>query len=253
MDLELKGKKVILTGGSRGIGKATLTLFAEAGADVGFFSRNAEQVKATAAELRAKGVNVVAQALDMTNADDYKSWLKQTADALGGVDIFVHNASAAGGFGSEENWYNCLELDLLGAVRGCETLEPFLEKSETPAVVFLSSTAATETFLVPQAFNALKAALITYGKQLGQHWAAKGIRVNCVSPGPTYFDGGNWSQVETHMKPLFDNILAQQPMGRYGAPEEIAKAIVFLASPQSSYTTGTNLVVDGGFTKRVQY
>ena len=89
-------------------------------------------------------------------------------------------------------------------------------------------------------------------KQLGQHWAADGIRVNCVS-GPTYFEGGNWSLVETHMKPLFDSIQAQQPFGRFGNPEEIARAIVFLASPASSYTSGTNLVVDGGFTKRVQF
>lgn len=253
MNLELKGKKVILTGGSRGIGRATLELFATAGADIGFFSRNPAQVEEAAAALRDKGVKVFAQALDMSDTAAYKTWLTATAEALGGVDIFVHNASAAGGFGSEEHWYNCFELDLMGAVRGCETLEPYLKKSTNPAVVMLGSTAATETFLAPQAFNALKAALITYAKQLGQHWAADGIRVNCVSPGPTYFEGGNWSLVETHMKPLFDSIQAQQPFGRFGNPEEIARAIVFLASPISSYTSGTNLVVDGGFTKRVQF
>ncbi|WGT27980.1 SDR family NAD(P)-dependent oxidoreductase [Pseudomonas marginalis] len=253
MDLELKGKKVILTGGSRGIGRATLELFAAAGADIGFFSRNPAQVEEAAAALRDKGVKVIAQALDMSDTAAYKTWLTTTAEALGGVDIFVHNASAAGGFGSEEHWYNCFELDLMGAVRGCETLEPYLKKSTNPAVVMLGSTAATETFLAPQAFNALKAALITYAKQLGQHWAADGIRVNCVSPGPTYFEGGNWSLVETHMKPLFESIQAQQPFGRFGNPEEIARAIVFLASPISSYTSGTNLVVDGGFTKRVQF
>ncbi|KKA10009.1 3-ketoacyl-ACP reductase [Pseudomonas ogarae] len=253
MDLELKGKKVILTGGSRGIGRATLELFAAAGADIGFFSRNPAQVEEAAAALRDKGVKVIAQALDMSDTAAYKTWLTTTAEALGGVDIFVHNASAAGGFGSEEHWYNCFELDLMGAVRGCETLEPYLKKSTNPAVVMLGSTAATETFLAPQAFNALKAALITYAKQLGQHWAADGIRVNCVSPGPTYFEGGNWSLVETHMKPLFESIQAQQPFGRFGNPEEIARAIVFLASPISSYTSGTNLVIDGGFTKRVQF
>ncbi|MFA5524920.1 MAG: SDR family oxidoreductase [Tissierellales bacterium] len=253
MNYQLQGMNVIITGGSRGIGRATAELFASEGANIGFFSRDQAQVDEAAASLRAKGVNVVAQALDMTDAEAYKKWLASTAEALGGVDIFVHNASAAGGVGSDEHWYNCLELDLLGAVRGCETLEPWLEKSSAPAVVFLGSTAATETFLAPQAFNAMKAALITYGKQLGQHWADKRIRVNCVSPGPTYFEGGNWNVVETHMKPLYDNILEQQPFGRYGKPEEIANAIVFLASSASSYTTGTNLVVDGGFTKRVQY
>jgi NAD(P)-dependent dehydrogenase (short-subunit alcohol dehydrogenase family) len=253
VDLGLKGKKVILTGGSRGIGRAIAELLADEGADIGFFSRDPKQVETAAAALKAKGVKVVAQALDMSDAAAYKRWLANTAEVLGGVDIFIHNASAAGGFGSEENWYKCFELDLMGAVRGCEALEPFLEKSKSPSVVFLGSTAATETFLVPQAFNAIKAALITYSKQLGQHWAGKGIRVNCVSPGPTYFDGGNWDTVKTHMKPLFDSMLGQMPFGRYGKPEEIAQAVVFLASQASGYTTGTNLVVDGGFTKRVQY
>jgi 3-oxoacyl-[acyl-carrier protein] reductase len=229
MDLGLKGKRAIISGGSRGIGRATAELLAAEGADIAFFSRNAEQV----AEAQA--------------------WLTKAADALGGVDIFVHNASAAGGFGGDDFWYKGLELDVLGAVRGCETLEPYLEKSETPAVVFLSSTAAVETFLVPQAFNAMKAALLTYAKQLSQLWSPKKIRVNSVSPGPVYFQGGNWSTVETHMKPLFDQIQSDIPFGRYGSPDEIARAIVFLASPASSYTTGTNLVVDGGYTKRVQF
>lgn len=253
MDLGLKGKKVILTGGSRGIGRATLERFADEGADVGFCSRDPIDVARAKASLESMGVKVSAQALDMRDADAYRTWLKNTAESLGGVDIFIHNASAAGGFGAEEHWYNCFEMDLMGAVRGVETLEPYLEKSDAASVVFLGSTAATETFLVPQAFNAIKASLITYAKQLGQHWAGKGIRVNTVSPGPTYFQGGNWSQVEEHMKPLYDSILAQMPFGRYGKPDEIASAIVFLSSPASAYTTGTNLIVDGGFTKRVQY
>ncbi len=253
MELGLKGKKVILTGGSRGIGRATLELFTEEGAHVGFFSRNPAQVAEASASLESKGVKVFAQALDMADTPAYKRWLSTTAEALGGVDIFVHNASAAGGFGPEEHWYKCFEIDLMGAVRGCETLQPFLEKSSAPSVVLLASTAATETFLAPQAFNSIKAAMITYAKQLGQFWAAKKIRVNCVSPGPTYFAGGNWNLVETQMKPLFDQVSSQLPYGRFGKPEDIAKAVVFLASPASGYTTGTNLVVDGGFTKRVQY
>jgi NAD(P)-dependent dehydrogenase (short-subunit alcohol dehydrogenase family) len=253
MDLELKGRKAIITGASRGIGRATAELLAAEGVHIGFFSRDSKQVAEASASLESKGVRVVSQALDMSNADAYKKWLTTAADALGGVDIFIHNASAAGGFGPEDHWYKSFELDLMGAVRGCETLQPYLEKSSAASVVFLGSTAATETFLVPQAFNAIKAAMITYAKQLGQYWAGKRIRVNCVSPGPTYFEGGNWNVVETHMKPLFDGVLAQIPFGRFGTPDEVARAIAFLASPASSYTTGTNLVIDGGFTKRVQY
>ena len=253
MDLGLKGYKAIITGGSRGIGRATAELLASEGVHIGFFSRDPKQVAETTASLESKDVRVVAQALDMSDTGAYKRWLASTAEALGGVDIFIHNASAAGGFGTEEHWYKCFELDLMGAVRGCEALEPYLEKSAAAAVIFLASTAATETFLVPQAFNSIKAALLTYAKQLGQHWSAKRIRVNCVSPGPTYFQGGNWNVVEQHMKPVFDSVLAQIPFGRFGTPDEIARAIAFLASPASSYTTGTNVVIDGGFTKRVQY
>lgn len=254
MDIGLRGKKVILTGGSRGIGRATLELFADEGADIGFCSRDAGQVAEAKASFERKGVRVFGQALDMTaDAEAYKRWLRATAEALGGVDIFVHNAGSAAGFGSEEAWHSSFEMDVLSAVRAVEQLEPFLEQSPTPAVVFLASTAAIETFMVPQAFNAMKAALITYSKQLGQLWAAKGIRVNTVSPGPTYYEGGNWNKAEATMKDLVDGIRTQIPLGRFGKPEEIARAIVFLASPASSYTTGTNLIVDGGFTKRVQF
>lgn len=252
MDLGLKGLKAVITGGSRGIGRAAADIFADEGADVAICSRNAEQVEEAKAALSAKGVNAVGAAVDLNDKEAYAQWVADCAEQLGGIDIFVHNASAAGGMESEANWYNNFELDLMGAVRGCTAAKPFLDDSDNPAIVFLGSTAATETFLVPQAFNSIKAAMITYAKQLGQFWADERIRVNTVSPGPTYFEGGNWDIIKTHMKGLYDSTLEQIPWGRYGTPDEIAKAIVFLASPAASYITGANLVVDGGFTKRVQ-
>eukprot|EP00456_Euglypha_rotunda_P091163 TRINITY_DN95769_c0_g1_i1.p3 TRINITY_DN95769_c0_g1~~TRINITY_DN95769_c0_g1_i1.p3 ORF type:complete len:143 (+),score=43.46 TRINITY_DN95769_c0_g1_i1:105-533(+) len=142
---------------------------------------------------------------------------------------------------------------MLGAVDGCEALEPWLEKSTAGSIILMSSTAAVETFLVPQAFNAIKAAVITYGKQLSQAWAPKGIRVNMVSPGPITYPGGNWEGAKALAPDLYAGIVGQIPMGRMGTPEEVAKAITFLASPAADYVTGTNLVVDGGFTKRVQF
>ena len=117
----------------------------------------------------------------------------------------------------------------------------------------MSSTAAVETFFSPQAFNALKAALITYGSQLSQSLAPKGIRVNTVSPGPIEYPTGNWAAIKANMADFYNATVAQMPMGRLGAPDEVAKAVVFLASSASSYTTGTNLIVDGGYTKRVQF
>lgn len=150
------------------------------------------------------------------------------------------------------DWDMCFNADIKGTVVGCETLEPYLADSGTGSIVILGSTAATETFLVPQAFNALKGALLVYSKQLGQALGPKGIRVNAVSPGPIAFPGGNWEAIKQAMPELHDATQSQFALGRWGGPEEVARAIVFLASTASSYTTGTNIVVDGGYTKRVQ-
>ncbi|MFA7585411.1 MAG: SDR family oxidoreductase [Novosphingobium sp.] len=252
MDLGLKGKKVILTGGSRGIGRAALEIFAEEGADVAFFSRNPEQVAEAVASLSRHGGKVIGEALDMSDHEAYKAWLVSAADRLGGCDIFVPGASASGS-GATGDWDACLNADIKGTVIGVETLEPYLEKSGQGAIIVMASTAATETFIVPQAFNALKAALLTYSGQLSQALGPKGIRVNAVSPGPIYFSGGNWEAIKGAAPELYGATEASFALGRWGGPEEVARSIVFLASPAASYTTGTNLVIDGGYTKRVQF
>lgn len=252
MNLELSGKKVILTGGGRGLGRAALELFAREGADVAFFSRNPQQVLETAAVLKAHGHRVLGEPLTVTDRESYSRWLTSAAERLGGCDIFVHNISSSGS-GATGNWEMTFELDVMGAVVGVQALQPFLEASKAGSIILMSSTAAVETFLVPQAFNALKAALITYGKQLSQQLGPKGIRVNMVSPGPVVFPGGNWSKIKEGRPALYASTESSCVLGRLGAPEDVAKAVVFLASPASSYTTGTNLVIDGGYTKRVQF
>lgn len=252
MDLGLKGKKVILTGGSRGLGRAALDLFAAEGCDVAFFSRDPAQVAETAASLERHGGRVIGSAFSLDDNDAYKAWLEKAAEELGGVDIFVHNVSASGaGVGSD--WNATLQLDIMGAVIGVQALEPFLEKSDAASVVFMSSTAAVETFLSANAFNALKAALITHAKQLSQVLGPKGIRVNVITPGPITFPGGNWEKIKAANPDLHESIRGKMVTGRFGTAEEVAKSIVFVASPASSNTTGANLVVDGGFTKRVQF
>lgn len=252
MDLGLSGKKVILTGGSRGIGRAALELFAAEGCDIAFISRNADQVAETVNALSAHGGKVIGQALDLLDHGAYTAWLKSAAEQLGGCDIFVPGASASG-MGATGDWDACLNADVKGTVLGCETLQPWLEKSDAPAIVIMASTAATETFVAPQAFNAMKAALITYAGQLGQALGPLGIRVNCVSPGPIKFPGGNWEAIKAVAPEFYDATEKQFALGRWGGPEEVARTIVFLASPASSYTTGTNVVIDGGYTKRVQF
>ena len=252
MDLGLKGKKVILTGGSRGLGRAALEHFAKEGADVAFFSRNEAQVKAAADELKVHGGKVFAEAFEVNDMDAYSAWLTKAADELGGCDIFVHNMSSSGAGGSGD-WDMTYNLDIKGAVTSIETLTPHLEKSGEGSVIFMSSTAAVETFIRPQAFNALKAALITYGKQLSQSLGPKGIRVNMVSPGPISYPGGNWSKVKEAKPEFYDSQAGIMALGRFGTPDEIAKTVVFLSSSASSYTTGTNIIIDGGYTKRVQF
>jgi NAD(P)-dependent dehydrogenase (short-subunit alcohol dehydrogenase family) len=178
--------------------------------------------------------------------------LTDLAGRLGGCDIFIHSISSSGSQGTMD-WDESFRIDMLGAVDGCETLEPMLAKSKAGSVILMSTTAAVETFLMPQAFNAMKAALITYGKQLSQAWAPKGIRVNMISPGPVTYPGGNWEGAKALMPDLYAGILSQMPLGRFGSPDDVARAVAFLASPAACYITGANLVVDGGFTKRVQF
>jgi NAD(P)-dependent dehydrogenase (short-subunit alcohol dehydrogenase family) len=252
MDLGLRGKKIIINGGSRGIGRAALELFAQEGCDIAFFSRDRQRVEETVVKLRQSGGKVIGEAFDMNDAEAYKAWLKDAAERLGGCDIFIHNASSSGAQGTMD-WDLSFKLDMMGAVHGCETLEPALEASGSGSVVLMSSTAAVETFFYPQAFNAIKAAILTYSKQLSQLWAAKHIRVNTLSPGPIAYPGGNWLTIKESMPELYDKTLGEMPLGRFGSPEEVARAMVFLASPAASYITGSNLVIDGGYTKRVQF
>ncbi|MDE2619255.1 MAG: SDR family oxidoreductase [Sphingomonadales bacterium] len=253
MDLGLKGAKVILTGGSRGIGRKAVELFAAEGADIAFCSRNPEQVAETAAAIAGHGGKVHAVPFDMeAGPEAYVAWLEAAAEALGGCDIFVPMISTSGA-GATTDWHKSLEFDVMGAVRGCETLEARLEASPIGSVVILSSTAALETFIRPQGYNALKGSLLVYAGQLSQAWGPKGIRVNAVSPGPIEFEGGNWPRIKEAMPDVYEGTRRQFALGRFGAAEEVARTVVFLASPASSYTTGTNVVVDGGFTKRVQF
>jgi NAD(P)-dependent dehydrogenase (short-subunit alcohol dehydrogenase family) len=142
---------------------------------------------------------------------------------------------------------------VLHTVRGCEFLTPHLEKSGHGSIVIISSTNALETFYVPMAYNAMKAALITYSKQLSQFIGRKNIRVNTVSPGPIYFEGGAWEMIKSTNQKMYDSTLRAMPNGHFGSPDEVARVVAFLASPAASIITGANVVADNGFTKRVQY
>lgn len=252
MELGLRGKKVIINGGSRGIGRAALELYADEGCDIAFFSRDAKRVGETIKVLQDKGVKAYGDAFDMNDSAAYEAWLRSAAERLGGCDVFIHNASSSGAQGTMD-WEMSFRLDMMGAVTGCQVLEEALSGGDGGAVILMSSTAAVETFIYPQAFNAIKAAIITYGKQLSELWAPKNIRVNMLSPGPTEYPGGNWAAIKDAMPELYSKTLGEIPMGRFGKVEDVARAMVFLSSPMAAYITGTNVIIDGGFTKRVQF
>jgi NAD(P)-dependent dehydrogenase (short-subunit alcohol dehydrogenase family) len=253
MNLGLKGKKAIVTGATKGIARRVVEMLADEGCDVALCARKAPEVEEAVAALRAKGVKAYGAPVNVKEAEPYKAWLLKAAEELGGCDIFIPAVSAGGGAEGEKNWYRNFEIDLMGVVRGCETLQPALKTSGSGAIVLISTTAAVETFVAPMAYNALKAALLTYSKQLSQVVFKRNIRVNVVSPGPIEFPGGSWAQIRENMADFYSATMAQQPNGRFGTAEEVAKCIVFLASPAASWVTGTNLIVDGGFTKRVQF
>jgi 3-oxoacyl-[acyl-carrier protein] reductase len=252
MDLGLRGKKAIVTGATKGIGRAVVELLAAEGADVGICARTQDEVDSTLAAIRARGVKASGAAVNVRDADAYRAWLTASAAELEGCDIFVANVSAGGGMDSEKNWVRNFEVDVLHTVRGCENLMPRLEASGTGSIVVIGSTNAVETFAAPMAYNAMKAALITYSKQLSQFVGKKNVRVNTVSPGPIFFEGGAWEMIKGTQPKFYDWALKQIPCGRMGTPEEIARVIVFVASPAASLITGANVIADNGFTKRVQ-
>lgn len=253
MDLGLKGKRAIVTGGSKGIGRRIVDLLVSEGCDVGFCARNQQDVNDALAALSDGGTNVIGGIVDVTEEVPFRTWVADTAEALGGCDILVANASSLAVGATEEAWRRGLDVDVLGTVRAVETAMPFLEASECGSIIAISSTAAINVSGGPRAYSGVKAALIAYMSGLSTNLAPKGIRANTVSPGAVYFEGGVWDRNKTEDPERYAAAIKRNPMGRFCTPEEVANGAVFLASPAASYISGVNLVVDGAATTRIQY
>jgi NAD(P)-dependent dehydrogenase (short-subunit alcohol dehydrogenase family) len=251
MDLGLKGRRALVTGGTKGIGRAIVECFAQEGASVALCARNPSEVEATTAALRSQGVEAFGQALDVADAPALRAFV-QAAGALGGLDIVVANVSALAIGQDEASWNAEFQTDLMGAVRLVDAALPYLEASDAASVTFISSVSGREVDFAAGAYGAMKAALVHYAQGLAFQLAGKGIRANTVSPGNTYFEGGVWARIERDNPAFFAQALALNPTGRMGKPEEMARAAVFLASPAASFVSGTNLVVDGALTRGVQ-
>lgn len=252
MDLGLSGKKAIVTGATRGIGRGVADALADEGCAVGICARSDDEVTATVAELEAKGVPAFGRAVDVADGRALREWVLDAAGALGGLDIVVANVSALGAGEGEEAWDNSVEVDLMHTVRTVEAALPSLKESNAGAIVVVSSVAAREIGPFEGPYPAVKAALVRYAAGLAAQLAPDGIRVNVVSPGTVYLEEGFWGAIERENPEFFAGALAANPMGRMGTPEEVARAVTFLASPASSFTSGANLIVDGALTRGVQ-
>jgi 3-oxoacyl-[acyl-carrier protein] reductase len=253
MDLQLKGKVALITGSSKGIGLEMALTLAEEGCNIGVCARHQDEVDAAVKAISAKGVKAHGDVVDITDSQSYESWIGNCADKLGGVDIFIANASAGGADTSENGWRQNFETDILATWRGVNAVLPYLEKSDCPSIITMSSTAALEVFAGPVPFGAMKAALLNYTGNLANELAPKGIRVNAVSPGPIFIKDGAWDQIKQAAPEVYEGTRDSIPMGRLGTAEEVANQVAFLVSPRASFTTGTNIVIDGGFTKRLHY
>jgi 3-oxoacyl-[acyl-carrier protein] reductase len=253
MDLGLDGRRVLITGGTKGIGRAIAEMFAVEGAAVAICARDKSEVDATTAELARNGRKTFGAAVDVSDGPAVTAWVGDAAAALGGIDIIVPNVSALAVAADEAAWQAGFQTDIMGTVRVVDAAMPWLEKSNAGSIVIISSVSGREIDFAAGPYGAFKAALIHYAQGLAFQLAPRNIRANTVSPGNTYFPGGVWEKIEQGNPTLFAQSLALNPTGRMGTPTEVARAVVFLASQAASFITGTNLVVDGALTRGVQF
>jgi 3-oxoacyl-[acyl-carrier protein] reductase len=246
MDLKLDGRKALVTGGTKGIGAAVVDLLVAEGADVAFCARNGADVRARSEASGARG-----RSLDVGDAAALTEWVQEEG-AASGIDVLVANVSALAIGPGEDNWRSSFEVDLMHTVRMVEAALPYLEASDAASVIAVSSVSGREVDFANGSYGVMKAAIVHYVSGLAFDLAAKGIRANVVSPGNTYFPGGVWAGIEQGNPALFETAMGLNPTGRMGTPEEVAYAVVMLASPLASRITGTNLVVDGALTRGVQ-
>jgi len=248
MDLGLKGKVAMITGASKGLGRAMAKAFGEEGVKLSICARGEAQLKDAAAEFQKLGFEVLATPADVTKSADMTKWMNETVSRFGGVDILVNNAGGArpGALGelSEEAWRESFELNFFSAVRLARMAAEEMQ-SRGGVIINISSIYGRESG-GPLTYNSSKAAMISFTKMLAREMAEQNVRINSVAPGSIQYPGGSWER-RFKEDPAFekDFVSHETPAGRLGRPEEVAYAVVMMASPRASWINGAILPVDG--------
>ena len=247
MELGLKHKNCIITGGSRGIGLAIAQGLAAEGANVAICARTKASLQQAEAALREHGVTVHARSCDVADPQALAAFLDGAREALGGVDILIHNASALATGPTLADWDASLQVDVMGAARACAQVTPWMAEAGGGTILFVSSVSGLEVFPAPDfAYTAAKAALIAYAKKLAVLLAPQRIRVNAIAPGSTEFPGGLWETIRQSQPAMYEAARGSIPWGRMATAQEIADVAVFLVSPRAGWVVGECVSVDGG-------
>jgi 3-oxoacyl-[acyl-carrier protein] reductase len=251
VDLELKGKVALITGGSRGIGLRAARLFATEGCNVAICGREADTLATAAEELRQQGVGVAAIQGDVTVAAEASTTVERTVAELGGIDILINNVGGSTGGrlleATDEDWQRTFELNVFQLVRMTRLAAPHMQARGGGAVVNIASISGWEAQLAGTAqYGSSKAAQIFLTERLALELVHHNIRVNTLSPGSIIWEGGSWDRFRQRNPESFANYVSDGfPMGRLGKPEEVADVIVFLASPRANWINGRHIPVDG--------